>query len=71
MEPPACTGYQKPFASLEVNAAGLTSGASPAERKNLPYNRGRCTRYSPGWNTWLFENIKEVSADQSLHAALC
>lgn len=49
MEPPACTGYQNPFASLEGNAVCLTSGASPAEGKNSPYYRGRWTRYSPGW----------------------
>lgn len=71
MEPPTCTGYQKPFASLEGNAAHLADGASPAEGKILPYYMGRWTSYSPEWKTWLFENIKEVSADQSLCATLC
>lgn len=71
MEPPACTGYQKCFASLEGNAAYLTSGASSAEGKTLPYYRESWTSYSPEWTTWLFENIKEVSADQCLRATLC
>lgn len=41
MELPACTGYQKPFASLEGNAACLTSGASPAEGKTPSLLQGK------------------------------
>lgn len=46
MEPPAYTGYQKCFVTLEGNAVCLTSSASPAEGKTLPYQRDQQTRYS-------------------------